>query len=90
MKPPLAWVTRVSDPVARYRAGQEPEPVMGRELGGATLGSIGQGWIGRALADLAPASGMRVFVLDPFVKARHPGLRAGVHGHAAGARQARC
>jgi D-3-phosphoglycerate dehydrogenase len=59
----------------QYRAGQTPTPVMGRELRGATLGIVGYGQIGRYLADLALAFGMRVFVTDPHAQATNPALR---------------
>jgi D-3-phosphoglycerate dehydrogenase len=56
----------------QYRAGEMPAPVMGRELRGATLGIIGYGQIGRYLAELALAFGMRVVVSDPHVTLAHP------------------
>ena len=65
----------ISASVAQYRAGMPPTVVMGRELRGATLGIIGHGQIGRTLADLALAFGMRVLVTDPFVSVQHPALR---------------
>ncbi|MGE0802080.1 MAG: NAD(P)-dependent oxidoreductase [Lautropia sp.] len=43
-----------------------PAPSMGRELRGATLGIIGYGAIGRYLAGLGVAFGMRVIVADPY------------------------
>jgi D-3-phosphoglycerate dehydrogenase len=56
----------VSRSVLAYRAGQAPEVKMGRELKGATLGIIGYGAIGRYLAPLGVALGMRVLVTDPY------------------------
>ena len=41
----------------------------GIELGGKTLGIIGYGRIGRALAEMAQALGMKVIAADPFVQA---------------------
>jgi D-3-phosphoglycerate dehydrogenase len=41
---------------------------MGRELAGATVGIIGYGAIGRHLAPLLAALGMRVLVADPHVR----------------------
>lgn len=55
----------ISDAVLQYRAGAMPVPRMGRELRGATLGIIGYGQIGRRLAVLGLALGMRVQVSDP-------------------------
>jgi D-3-phosphoglycerate dehydrogenase len=65
----------ISDAVLQYRTGATPTLVMGRELRGATLGIIGHGQIGRALAELGLAFGMRVLVADPHVTVAHPGLR---------------
>lgn len=45
-----------------YRRGEQPVPVMGRELRGATLGIVGFGGIGSSLAPLARAFGMQVLV----------------------------
>jgi D-3-phosphoglycerate dehydrogenase len=50
-----------------YRQGQTVEPRMGLELRGACLGIIGYGEIGRHVARLAQAFGMRVCVHDPYV-----------------------
>lgn len=47
------------------RAGRAPDVTMGRELGGAALGVIGYGVIGRRLAVLGQALGMRVLAADP-------------------------
>ena len=55
----------ISASAARYHTDQPPVPAMGRELRGATLGIIGYGQIGRYLAELALAFGMRVLVADP-------------------------
>ncbi|HZM37254.1 MAG TPA: NAD(P)-dependent oxidoreductase [Burkholderiales bacterium] len=51
-----------------YRSGEVPKAVMGRELKGSTLGVIGYGAIGREVARLGAAFGMRVLVHDPYVK----------------------
>jgi D-3-phosphoglycerate dehydrogenase len=64
----------VSESVQRYRSGQAPALKMGRELRGATLGIIGYGRIGRYLADLGLAFGMRVVVSDPHVQVERPRL----------------
>jgi D-3-phosphoglycerate dehydrogenase / 2-oxoglutarate reductase len=56
----------VSRAAADYRAGREPEVVMGRQLSGSRIGIIGYGSIGRYLAPLAKALGMEVLVADPF------------------------
>jgi D-3-phosphoglycerate dehydrogenase / 2-oxoglutarate reductase len=57
----------VSASVLQYRSGLTPPARMGRELRGATLGIIGYGQIGRHVAVLAHAFGMRVCVADPHV-----------------------
>lgn len=64
----------ISRSVLEYRAGLEPQVAMGRELRGATLGLVGYGHIGRNLADIALALGMRVLVHDPHVAVAHPAL----------------
>lgn len=66
---------RFSDAIAAYHAGRAPEPVMGPELKGATLGIIGYGRISRYLVDLALAFGMRVLVADPFCKVDRADVR---------------
>lgn len=50
-----------------YRAGQPPQASMGRELRGSVLGVIGFGAIGREVARVGRALGMRVLVHDPYV-----------------------
>jgi D-3-phosphoglycerate dehydrogenase / 2-oxoglutarate reductase len=66
----------ISRSVGQYRAGQTPTITMGRELRGAVLGLVGYGQIGRALAEIGLALGMRVVVHDPHVAPAHPQLRA--------------
>ena len=58
---------RVSAHADSYHAGKVPQAVMGRELRGSTLGVIGYGAIGRELARVAEALGMRVLIFDPYV-----------------------
>lgn len=55
-----------------YRAGEVPEVVMGTQLSGSTLGILGYGQIGRPLADLGLALGMKVIVGDPYKKPDDP------------------
>jgi len=50
-----------------YRRSESPEVQMGRELRGSTLGMIGYGAIGREVARIGKALGMRVLVNDPYV-----------------------
>lgn len=59
---------------AAYHAGREPEPVMGRQLNGSTLGVIGYGQIGRYLCDLGLALRMHVLVADPHAAATDPAI----------------
>jgi D-3-phosphoglycerate dehydrogenase len=59
----------IPDYTAAYRADRQPQPLMGRELRGSTLGVIGCGLIGREVCRLAAAFGMRILVADPHSKA---------------------
>jgi D-3-phosphoglycerate dehydrogenase len=62
---------------AAYHRGETPEPCMGRQLAGATLGILGYGVIGRRLAAIAKAMRMQVLVADPYVTPDDPAI-----GHA--------
>jgi D-3-phosphoglycerate dehydrogenase len=64
----------VTDAVISYRRGEEAEPRMGRQLQGATLGIMGYGAIGRYLAPLGLALGMRVLIADPHAEVEDPAL----------------
>src|SRR5579872_642376 len=55
----------VSRAAASFQAGEVPVARMGRQLAGTTIGIIGYGAIGRALAPLAATLGMRVLISDP-------------------------
>lgn len=66
----------ISRSVLEYRVGLEPSVAMGRELRGATLGLVGYGQIGRQLAEIALALGMRVLVHDPHVTPDNPALES--------------
>ncbi len=57
----------ISSATAAYQAGRAPTARMGRQLAGTTIGIIGYGAIGRAVAPLAAAMGMRVLICDPHV-----------------------
>jgi D-3-phosphoglycerate dehydrogenase len=57
-----------------YHVGIIPAARMGRQLSGSTLGIIGYGAIGRYLAPLGLALGMRVLVADPFARVEDPRL----------------
>lgn len=58
----------ISRSVVDYRAGRQPEARMGRQLAGSSVGIVGYGEIGRRLAGLAHALGMRVLVSDPYTR----------------------
>ena len=64
----------VSRSVLIYRGGELPEAKMGRQLKGSTLGIIGYGEIGRYLAPIGIALGMKVLVSDPFQKVESAAL----------------
>ena len=64
----------VSRSAAQYHAGELPSAAMGAQLEGATLGVIGFGAIGRRVAQLGLAFGMRVLVSDPYVSADLAGI----------------
>lgn len=64
----------VSRAVADYRAGRVPPAAMGRQLAGATLGVIGYGAIGRRVAAIGAAFGMRVMVSDPHARVGEAGI----------------
>jgi D-3-phosphoglycerate dehydrogenase len=55
-----------------YRAGEEPGGRMGIQLSASTLGIVGYGRIGRRLAEVALALGMRVLVADPHATVEDP------------------
>ena len=55
-----------------YHAGRLPEVRMGRQLSGSTIGIIGYGSIGRALAPVAAALGMHVLISDPLATVDDP------------------
>ena len=55
----------VSGYAADFHAGRVPEPRMGRQLAGRTLGLIGYGRIARRVAEIATAMRMRVIAHDP-------------------------
>lgn len=57
----------ISRAAADYHAGRVPQARTGRELRGSTIGIIGYGAIGREVARVAQALGMRVLVNDPYV-----------------------
>lgn len=61
----VALSRHVVDTAIDYRAGRPPVARMGRQLKGSTVGIIGYGAIGRYLAQITAALGMRVIVTDP-------------------------
>lgn len=65
----------ISRATADYQAGRFPEPRMGRQLAGSTLGLIGYGAIARRLAPLGVALEMAVLVTDPYAKVEDPAIR---------------
>jgi D-3-phosphoglycerate dehydrogenase / 2-oxoglutarate reductase len=65
----------VSRATADYHDGRSPEIVMGRQLAGSSLGIIGYGSIGRYLAPLGIALGMKILVADPFATVNHARIK---------------
>ncbi len=59
---------------AAYHRGEVPGVAMGRQLAGSTLGILGYGNIGRNLAAVAKALGMRVLVNDPYATVEDPAI----------------
>jgi len=69
----LAALRRLPGALAATGRGEwDPGPFRGREAAGKVLGIVGCGRLGRKVACVALALGMRVVVFDPFV-ARLPG-----------------
>ncbi|MFL9900298.1 hydroxyacid dehydrogenase [Paraburkholderia fungorum] len=71
----LAMARGINTYATAYHRGTPSEPVMGRQLRGATLGVIGYGQISRYLCDAACALGMRVIVTDPYTEVEQPNLQ---------------
>ena len=65
---------RITASTESYHAGEVPHGLLGIELKGSTLGILGYGQIGRNLAELGLALGMRVLVYDPHQKVGNPRL----------------
>jgi D-3-phosphoglycerate dehydrogenase len=64
----LTLARHTADAVASVRAGcWERKPFVGTELAGKTLGIVGLGRIGGAVAHRAAAFGMKLLAADPFV-----------------------
>jgi len=64
----------VSRAAQSYHAATVPQPRMGVQLEGATLGVIGYGAIGRRVAALGQAFRMRVLVNDPYATVDAAGI----------------
>jgi D-3-phosphoglycerate dehydrogenase / 2-oxoglutarate reductase len=62
----IGLLRHVPAAVLAYRRGEVPEPRMGRQLAGSTIGVIGYGHLGRRMAELAHALHANVAVADPY------------------------
>ena len=65
----------VSRATAAFQAREVPGARLGRQLAGTTIGIIGYGAIGRAVAPLAARLGMRVLIADPHATVEDPHFR---------------
>ena len=65
----------ISGYASTYHNGIEPAAVSGRQLSGRQIGILGYGTIGRYLAELALALGMKVAVSDPFAEVADSRIR---------------
>ncbi len=63
----IAVARHIAESAVDYRAGEEPPQRPGIQLRGRTAGIIGYGSIGRYLAEILQAIGMRVLACDPSV-----------------------
>jgi D-3-phosphoglycerate dehydrogenase len=63
----LDTARHISASTINYQNRQQPPQQLGRQLRGQTAGIIGYGSIGRYLADVLLALGLRVLVHDPYV-----------------------
>jgi D-3-phosphoglycerate dehydrogenase len=59
----------ISASSSAYHENKTPKAAMGRQLKGSTLGVIGYGAIGKEVASIGKAFGMRLLVSDPYAKA---------------------
>lgn len=64
----------VSAAASDYHAGRIPSATKGIQLAGSTLGVIGYGAIGRRVAAMGAALGMRVLATDPHAKVSEAGI----------------
>lgn len=65
---------RITDYTLAYRSGHLGEQSMGRQLAGSSVGIIGYGMIGRHLAELCQAMGMKVLIYTPTSPITESGL----------------
>lgn len=64
----------IANAVAAYRSGEVAPAALGTQLEGSTAGIIGYGPLGRRVAELALAFGMKVLVNDPYVRVDREGI----------------
>jgi glyoxylate reductase len=76
----MAAARRVVEGERQVRSGSwktwSLDYMLGADFAGATLGLVGFGWIGRAVARRAAGFGMRIIFSDPNPAAQEPGVEA--------------
>lgn len=68
----IGLARRIPEAVAAFKTSRAPERAMGVQLARRTIGIIGYGNLGRRLAEVVHAFGMKIVVYDPYVRVVHP------------------
>ena len=70
----IGLARRTAEYAVAYGRGADPEPGMGREIRGSTVGILGYGTIARRLCRLLAPFEARILVHDPYVAIDDPGV----------------